>query len=115
MKTDQRTHRTDTTTEIAAWLRRYRASGVGLPVFAKQHGLLPGRWHYWGGYHKGPVAHRQHGQSPTVLQELQLTAGLPRSNWIAEISLPAGPGVRCSATATPAWMSAVIHALRPPC
>jgi hypothetical protein len=103
-----------TPTEIAAWIRRYRASGVTLPAFAKQHGLPPGRLHYWV-YQKERVAHRQRGQSPTVFQELKLAPGLPLSNWGAEISLPAGPVVRFSATVTPAWMSAVIQALRPPC
>jgi hypothetical protein len=40
---------------------------------------------------------------------------LALSNWAVEISLPAGPVVRFSASATPAWMSAVIEALRRPC
>ena len=114
MKNDERAHQTYTPNEIVAWIRRYRASGVGLPAFAKQHGLPPGRLHYWV-YQKEPVAHRQRGQSPTVFQELKLTPGLPLSSWGAEISLPAGPVVRFSASATPAWMSAVIQALRPPC
>lgn len=114
MKTDQRTHRTYTTTEIAAWIRRYRASGLGLPAFAKQQGLSPGQLHYWV-YQKGPAAPRPRGQPPPVFQELKLAPGLPLSNWAAEISLPAGSVVRFSAMATPAWMSAVIQALRPLC
>lgn len=114
MKIKTSTEPSYTPTEIAAWIGRYRASGVTLPAFAKQHGLPPGRLHYWV-YQKEPVAHRQRGQSPTVFQELKLTPGLPLSSWGAEISLPAGPVVRFSASATPAWMSAVIQALRPPC
>ncbi len=114
MKIKTSAHRTYTSTEIAAWIRRYRASGVGLPAFAKQHGLPPGRLHYWV-YQKGPTAHHPRGQSSLVLQELKLAPGLSLSNWGAEISLPVGPVVRFSATATPVWMSAVIQALRPPC
>ncbi len=114
MKNDRRAHRTYTPTEIAAWIRRYRASGVGLPVFAKQHGLPPGRLPYWV-YQKGRVAHRPPSQSPPVFQEFKRAPGLPLSSWAAEISLPAGSVVRLSATATPAWMSALLQALRPPC
>jgi hypothetical protein len=114
MKTERRTDRDSTATEIATWIRRYRASGLTLPAFAKQHGLPPSRLHYWV-YQKGPATPRRRGHSPTVFQELKLPAGLPLSSWSAEISLPAGPVVRFSATATPAWMSAVIHALGQPC
>jgi hypothetical protein len=114
MKNDRSAHRSYTATEIAAWVRRYRASEVALGAFAKQHGLPPSRLHYWV-YQKGPATRRQRRQPPTVFQELKLAAGLPLSNWAAEISLSAGPVVRFSATATPAWMSAVIQALRPPC
>lgn len=114
MKKDRLAPRTYPPSEIAAWIRRYRASGVGLPAFAKQHGLPPGRLHYWV-YQKGRTAHRPPGQSPLVFQELKLAPGLPLSSWAAEISLPAGSVVRFSATATPAWMSAVLQALRPPC
>ena len=114
MKNDRRAHRTYTPNEIAAWIRRYRASGVGLPAFAKQHDLPPGRLHYWV-YQRRPAPHRQRGQPPTVFQELKLATGIPLSSWAVEISLPAGPVVRFSATATPDWMSAVIQALRPPC
>jgi len=114
MKNDRRTHRTYDPTEIAAWIRRYRASGLGLPAFAQEHGLPPGRLHYWV-YQKGSSATRPRSPSPTVFQELKLAPGLPLFSWGAEISLPTGPVVRFSATATPAWMSAVIQALRPSC
>ena len=114
MTTDRRTDRNSTTTEIATWIRRYRASGLTLAVFAKQQGLPPSRLHYWV-YQKGPATPRRRGPSPTVFQELKLPSGLPLSSWGAEISLPGGPVVRFSATATPAWMSAVIQALGRPC
>lgn len=114
MKNDRRADQTYTPTEIAAWIRRYRTSGVGLPAFARQHGLPPGRLHYWV-YQKGSAVHRRPSRPPTVFQELKLAPGLPLSSWGAEISLLAGPVVRFSARATPAWMSAVIQALRPPC
>ena len=114
MNNNRRAHQTFTPTEIAAWIRRYRASGLGLPDFAKQHGLPAGRLHYWV-YQKGPGMHRQPGSPLTVFQELKLAPGVPLSSWGAEISLPTGPVVRFSATAAPAWMSAVIQALRAPC
>ena len=114
MKTDRRTDRNSTTTEIANWIGRYRASGLTLPAFAKQHGLPRSRLHYWV-YQKGPATPRRRGQSPTVFQELKLPTGLPLSSWGAEISLPEGPVVRFSATATATWMSAVIQALGRPC
>ena len=114
MKTDRRTDRDPAATEIATWIRRYRASGFALPAFAKQQGLPPSRLHYWV-YQKGPATPRRGGPSPTVFQELKLPVGLPLDRWGAEISLPAGPVVRFSATATPAWMSAVIQALHRPC
>jgi len=111
MKTDGRTY---SSTEVAAWIQRYRASGARLPAFAKQHGLPAGRLHYWL-YQKGPAGQRRSKPGPTVFEELKLPPGLPLSSWGAEISLPGGPVVRLSATATPAWMSAVIQALRRPC
>jgi hypothetical protein len=66
-------------------------------------------------YQKGPATPRRRGPSRTVFQELKLPSGLPLSSWSAQISLPAGPVVRFSATASAAWMSAVIHALGQPC
>jgi hypothetical protein len=114
MKNESRAHRAYTFTEIANWVRRYRASGIGLAAFAKAHGLSPNRLHYWI-YQKAPAPHRRSNQRPPVFQELKLAPGLPLSSWGAEISLPAGLVVRFSATATPAWMNAVIQALRPPC
>jgi hypothetical protein len=114
MKNDARAPRTYTSTEIAGWIRRYRGSGFGLRTFAHQHGLSPSRLHYWV-YQKHGAELRPPRSAPAVFQELKLTPGLALSNWAVEISLPAGPVVRFSASATPAWMSAVIEALRRPC
>ncbi len=114
MKNDRRAHRTYTSPEIAAWIRRYHASGVGRPAFAQPHGLLPGRWPDWV-YQRAPAPPRPSKQLPTLVQELNLAPGLPLSSWAAEIRRSAGPGVRLGAPTTPVWRSAVIQALRRPC
>jgi len=114
MKNETHASRTYTGQEIAGWVARYRESGLGLGAFARKHGLPRGRLHYWV-YGRRPPRWVQRSVAPPVFQELKLPAGLARSNWAVEISLPAGPVVRFSAAATPAWMRAVLEALRPPC
>lgn len=114
MKNDFHAHRAYTAQEIAGWITRYRDSGLRLDAFAKQHGLRRSRLHYWV-YDKRYAHLGQPSAAPPVFQELKLATGLALSNWAVEISLPAGPVVRFSAAAPPAWMSAVIETLRPPC
>jgi hypothetical protein len=114
MKNDSHTHRTYPSQEIAGWITRYRDSGLGLGAFAKKHGLPRSRLHYWVYGRRQPHL-RQPSAAPAVFQELKFATGLAPSNWAVEISLPAGPVVRFSAAASPAWMSAVVQALRQPC
>jgi hypothetical protein len=47
MKNDSAADRAYTPKEISGWIRRYRASGLALDSFAKQHGLSRNRLHYW--------------------------------------------------------------------
>ena len=114
MKNDANAQRSYTAKEIFDWIQRYRASGEALSTFAEQHGLSRHRLHYW-------VYDRRYSQPPKlveaapVFQELKLSAGLPTQNWAAEIRLPTGTVARFTATATPAWISAVMAALHRPC
>ena len=114
MKNDSAAHRAYTPKEISDWIRRYRASGLGLGSFAKQHGLSRNRLHYWI-YDRRFAQPRQPVTVAPVFQELKVTTGLPPQNWAAEISLPTGAVARFTATATPAWMNSVLEALRRPC
>jgi hypothetical protein len=114
MKNESHVHRAYTPKEIADWITRYRGSGLGLRAFAKQHGLSRSQLHYWV-YDKRYAHLRQSSTAPAVFREIKLATGLGLSNWAVEISLPAGPVLRFSATATPAWVGAVIEALRQPC
>lgn len=114
MKNDSQAPRAFTAKQIAGWITRYRGSGLGLRDFAQQHGLSPSRLHYWV-YDKRHAHLGQPSAAPALFQEVKLAPGLALSHWAVEISLPAGPVLRFSAAATPAWMSAVVQALRPPC
>jgi hypothetical protein len=114
MKNDSNVQRVYSAKEIFDWIQRFRASGEALGAFAEQHGLSRNRLHYW-------VYDRRYSQPPKpvaavpAFQELKLTAGLPTQNWAAEIGLPTGTVARFAATATPAWISSVLEALRRPC
>lgn len=96
--------------EIASWITRYRASGLSLAVFAREHGITPGRLRYWI-YSK---QRRSKESPPPLFHELKLAAPVGLS-WAAEVSLAEGLSVRFSATATPAWIGLVIEALQRTC
>ncbi|MCX6926523.1 MAG: hypothetical protein NT154_25435 [Verrucomicrobia bacterium] len=55
MKDDSNRRQGQTSEAIATIVSRYRASGLGLERFARQHGIPPGRLHYWL-YRKHPGA-----------------------------------------------------------
>lgn len=116
MRIHSKSRRVDTPEEIAQWIARYRASGLGLQRFAKEHGLASTRLHYWV-YQKSRRTHSARPDSvPTVFQELKLTKGLSAlQSWAAEISLPEGMAVRFSAAASPVWIGSVVQALHRPC
>jgi hypothetical protein len=101
--------------EMANWVSRYRASGMGLQRFAQEHGIAATRLHYWVYRRSRPRPARPEAVRP-VFQELKLAEGLPLlPNWAAEISLPEGLAVRFSAAAPPVWIGAVVQSLRRPC
>ena len=114
MKNDSHADRAYTPKEISGWIQRYRASGLGLGTFARQHGLSRHRLHYWV-YDWRFAQPRQPVAVAPVFQELKVTAGPQPQNWAVEISLPTGAVMRFTATATPAWINSVLEALRRPC
>ena len=105
-------------TEISKVLAGYRRSGLGAVQFAREHGIPPGRLHYWI-YRKGSTKSRrpvQASASKPVFQELEVATMLPVvDGWVAEVSLPGGLVVRLSPKATAEWIGSVVQALRRPC
>jgi hypothetical protein len=101
--------------EMADWVSRYRASGLGLQRFAQEHGIAVTRLHYWVYQRSRPRPTSLEAARP-VFQELKLAEGLPLlPNWAAEISLPEGLAVRFTAAAPPVWVGSVVQSLRRPC
>jgi hypothetical protein len=100
--------------QIASWVSRYRGSGLGLRQFAERHGLPATRLHYWV-YQKNRTPAAAAPAPVAGFQEVNLVGGLPGQNWAVEVSLPAGPVARFSATVAPAWIGAVMEVLRRPC
>jgi len=105
-------------TEIAKVLARYRRSGLGAVQFAREHGIPPGRLHYWI-YQKGrarPHPSLRASDSKPVFQELDLGRTLPVvDGWVAEVDLPGGLAIRFSQKATAEWIGSVVQTLRRPC
>jgi transposase-like protein len=105
-------------TEISKVLAHYRRSGLGAVQFAQEHGIPPGRLHYWI-YQKGRTRSRQSlraSVSKPVFQELEVATMLPVvDSWVAEVNLPGGLAVRFSQKATADWIGSVVQALRHPC
>lgn len=114
MKRDRNEYRAYSAEQIGDWIRRYRASGLGLRAFAAQHGLSKGRLHYW-------VYDRRYSQlatPPTAIpqfREVKLAEGLGLTNWAAEVGLSSGVAVRFSASATADWIGAVVATLQRSC
>ena len=114
MKRERNGYRTYSPEQIGDWIRRYRASGLGLRTFAAQHGLSKGRLHYW-------VYDRRHSQLATPpaaipqFREVKLVEGLGLMNWAAEVGLSSGMAVRFSASATADWIGAVVATLQRSC
>lgn len=104
--------------EISKVLARYRRSGLGAVQFAQEHGIPPGRLHYWI-YQKGRTRPRQSlgtSVSKPVFQELNVATMLPVvDGWVAEVNLPGGLAVRFSQKATAEWIGSVVQALRRSC
>jgi hypothetical protein len=99
--------------ERARWVARYRASGLGLKRFASEHGLKPGRLHYWA-YTPGLASSAQ--SVTPVFQELRLGDTLSGSTgWGAEVVLSNGATVRLRAGVAPEWVGALIQALGGSC
>ena len=102
-----------TRAERARWVARYRASGMGLKRFAAEHGLRPGRLHYW--VYASPPGPTTRADAP-LFQEVRLTRSMaPSGDWAAEIVLSSGTTVRLREGAAPDWAVALVQALGRPC
>ena len=105
-------------TDISKALARYRRNGVGAVQFAQEHGIPPGRLHYWI-YQKGRTKSRRSVQvsaSKPVFRELKVATMLPVvDGWVAEVNLPGGLAIRFSQKAAAEWIGSVVQALRRPC
>jgi hypothetical protein len=107
--------------EIGAVVAAYRQSGLGLSRFAQEHGIPPGRLHYWV-YQKptGVRGRRPTQPTPTVAAPVFQEVKLPSRpewgcDWAAEVGLPGGMAVRFSARASAEWIGSVVQALQGPC
>ena len=104
--------------EISKVLACYRRSGLGAVQFAQEHGIPPGRLHYWI-YQKGrtrPHPSLRASVPKPVFQELDMATMLPVvDGWVAEVNLPGGLAVRFSQKATAEWIGSVVQRLRQPC
>lgn len=113
MKSDPDGNGAVSRTERVRWVQRYRASGLGLKRFASEHGLEPGRLHYW--VYTPGLASATETVTP-VFQELRLSDTLAGSSgWGAELRLPSGLTVRLREGAAPEWAGALVQALGGPC
>jgi hypothetical protein len=99
--------------ERARWVARYRASGLGLKRFAAEHGLPPGRLHYWA---YAPGAASPGATNAPVFEEVRLAGSVSApGGWAAEIVVPDGTTVRLRAGVAPEWAGALIQALGASC
>ena len=104
--------------EISGLVKAYRASGLGIREFAGQHGISPGRLHYWIYQKRRP--HPRPPARPALstarFQEVRVAALWPGAEtWAAEVGLAGGLRVRFSPAATPGWIGLVVQALQRPC
>jgi transposase-like protein len=110
-----------TSKEMAAVVAAYRQSGLSLKGFAREHGIRPGRLHYWLYQKNQDPKPRSSAKDPragrtAAFQEVTLEArSALLQSWAAEVSLSRGLSVRFSGTASPDWIGAVMQALQRPC
>jgi transposase-like protein len=118
MNNRTRRHQHFSLAEISRVLTLYRRSGLGVAQFAQEHGIPPGRLHYWV-YQKGrtrPDKPTQTLVAKPVFQELKVATMLPAfDSWAAEVNLPGGVTARFSQKAAAEWIGSVVQALRRPC
>jgi hypothetical protein len=121
MKDASNQHPIQTNKEMAAAVAAYRRSGQGLKRYAREHGIPPGRLHYWA-YQKDrdpqrkSIIKERRGAPRGIFQEVKIEAGsVLMESWAAEVSLDAVGNVRFSGTARPDWIRAVVQALQQPC
>ena len=121
MKKDRNQPSSQTPEVIGALISRYRAGEVGLEQFAREHGIPPGRLHYWlYQKHRGTIPRRRAkpvgAAVAPVFQELKLSARAPLvESWATEVNLAQGVAVRFSRAATAEGIGSVVQTLQRPC
>jgi hypothetical protein len=120
VKIDSHHHPFQSRRDIPTLIASFRESGLGLERFARQHRIPRGRLHYWL-YQKYRTLRTKPsrngcGANPVpVFQEVKLDRSALMASWAAEVSLEKTLSIRFNGTADPAWIGAVIQALRRPC
>ena len=104
---------TDRGVERARWVAEYRASGMGLKLFAHENGLKVSQLHYWV---YGPGRGRVVETAKPIFREVVIPPALSTASaWSAEIAMPDGLRVRLSPGTDVAWVSQLVESLRRPC
>src|SRR5258708_2204009 len=118
MNNRTRRHQHFSPAEISRVLTLYRRSGLGVAQFAQEHGIRPGRLHYWI-YEKGRAKAGKPTQAlvgKAVFQELKVATMLPAfESWAADVRMPGGVAARFSQEAAAARIGWVVQALRRRC
>ncbi len=103
---------TESEEEMAAWIGRYRSSGLSLAAFANEHGLSAGRLRYW--IYARRVATKE--AATPVFHELTMPTGwTPGSRWVAELGLAENLVLRLDARADVDWVASLVESLRRAC
>src|SRR5258707_15287025 len=90
--------------EIALWVSRYQASGLGLRRFAEQNRIAVNSLRYWIHAKGHPNASEPARAVIPRFQEIRLSRSLPLESWAVEVSLPNGVAVWVKQTRKTAWI-----------
>ena len=87
--------RATTEEEKAAWVRRFRESGLSLRKFSAQHSVPLMSLCRWVNQAKGPEGVVV-SSATAEFEEIKLASSVVRCDWAAELSLPNGTVLRLS-------------------
>ena len=104
----------------ARLVRQWRASGDSQAAFARRYGVHPRT--FWGWCHAAPAAPARPGNPPRFLPVQVVRPAEPAARAEraphptgVEILLTSGERVRVAPDTAPAWVAAIVVALRPAC
>jgi transposase-like protein len=104
----------------ARLVRQWRTSGGSQAAFARRHGVHPRT--FWGWCHTSSAAPRQPADAPRFLPVHVVRPAEPAARAEhaphpigLEILLASGARVRVAPDTAPAWVAAIVAALRPAC